>query len=74
MASDSEDCIDGCYRDDQWPVPNHVEHTQGAMYPSSWKYRDLDDDEFEEMFLVDDDVRFSDFLFFNEGLKFLIRG
>ena len=44
------------------------------MYPSSWKYSDLDDDEFEEMFFVDDDVRFSDFFFFNEGLKFLIRG
>ena len=74
MASDFEDCIDGCYRDDQWPVPNHVEHTQGTMYPSSWKYSDLDDDEFEEMFYYDDEMRFSDFLFFNEGLKFLIRG
>ena len=70
MASNSEYCIDACYRDDQWPVPTHVEHTQGAMYPSSWKYSDLDDDEIEDMF--EDDFRSTDFLFFKEGLKFLV--
>ena len=73
MASDSHYCIDGSYRDDQWPVPTHVDHTQGTMCLSSWKYSDLELEEMQYLDEDEEDDRFSDFLFFNKNLAFLVR-
>lgn len=72
MASDSHYCIDGCYRDDQWPVPTHVSHAQGTMCLCSWEHDDLDEDDFEDLFDPDTDNRYSDFLFFNKKLAFMV--
>ena len=75
MASESHFCIDGRYRDDQRPfnIPNHVDHTRGAMCLRSWKYSDLDDADLDEMHVPYKNYRFSNFLFFNSRFSFLIR-